>query len=151
MVSPSKRVDDFPEIIQHDTPLSAAAMGGVLLDLKGRVIGLNIARLDRVTTFALPGELVGKVVGEVGGRGAPGTGRLPAGQKGDPESAREKRPLPQLSGDLRRFLPRGAFSNRGRSRRHTSRWGLRPRSAPMSLLRRRRPSPVCGKNHGRLL
>ena len=54
----SKRVDDYPEVIQHDTPLDAAAMGGLLLDLEGRVIGMNIARLDRVTTFALPAEIV---------------------------------------------------------------------------------------------
>ncbi len=61
----SKRVDDFPEVIQHDTPLGASSMGGVLLDLEGRVVGLNIARIDRVTTFALPAELVGKVVAKL--------------------------------------------------------------------------------------
>ena len=61
----SKRVDDFPEVIQHDTPLAASSMGSVLLDLEGRVIGLNIARIDRVTTFALPAEIVGKVVAKL--------------------------------------------------------------------------------------
>ena len=34
------------------------AMGGPLLDLEGMALGVNIARSDRVTTFALPSELV---------------------------------------------------------------------------------------------
>mgnify|MGYP001297124158 CR=1 FL=1 len=35
-------------------PVGPADMGGPLLDLDGHVLGLNIARVDRVTTFALP-------------------------------------------------------------------------------------------------
>ena len=31
-------------------------MGGPLATLEGKVVGINIARVDRVTTFALPVE-----------------------------------------------------------------------------------------------
>lgn len=53
----SFRTDNFPEVIQHDIPLSPADMGGPLLNLLGQVVGVNIARVDRVTTFALPMEI----------------------------------------------------------------------------------------------
>ncbi|MEN3941448.1 PDZ domain-containing protein [Prosthecobacter sp. SYSU 5D2] len=53
----SIRTDNFTEVLQHDVPLSPADMGGPLVDLNGRAVGINIARVDRVTTFALPGEL----------------------------------------------------------------------------------------------
>ena len=50
----SKRKDNFPLIIQHDLPLPKEAMGGPLFDLEGKCIGINIARVDRVTVFSLP-------------------------------------------------------------------------------------------------
>lgn len=52
----SIRTDNFAQVLQHDLPLAPADMGGPLIDLEGRAIGLNIARVDRVTTFALPTE-----------------------------------------------------------------------------------------------
>ena len=54
----SKRKDNFPRILQHDLPLPKEAMGGPLFDLDGDCIGINIARVDRVTTYALPAEVV---------------------------------------------------------------------------------------------
>jgi len=50
----SIRTDEFPKVLQHDLPLVPTDMGGPLLDLKGKAIGINIARADRITTFALP-------------------------------------------------------------------------------------------------
>lgn len=50
----SIRTDHFSRVLQHDLPLSTQDMGGALYDLKGRALGINIARVDRVTTFALP-------------------------------------------------------------------------------------------------
>lgn len=52
----SIRTDDFPEILQHDLPLYPHDMGGPVFDLLGRAIAVNIARADRITTFALPIE-----------------------------------------------------------------------------------------------
>lgn len=58
----SIRTDNFPEVIQHDIPLGPADMGGALFDLLGHAVGINIARVDRVTTFALPMEVFWPVV-----------------------------------------------------------------------------------------
>jgi len=53
----SDRRTGFERVIQHDIPIPADSLGGPLLNLKGEVIGINIARADRVTTFALPNDL----------------------------------------------------------------------------------------------
>lgn len=53
----SLRSDNFPEVLQHDIPLQPADMGSPVATLEGEVVGINIARVDRVTTFALPVEV----------------------------------------------------------------------------------------------
>lgn len=53
----SLRSDNFPEVLQHDIPLHPSDMGGPVATLEGKVVGINIARVDRVTTFALPVEV----------------------------------------------------------------------------------------------
>lgn len=53
----SLRTDNFPAVIQHDMPLTPKDIGTPLYDLEGRALGLNIARVDRVTNYALPSEL----------------------------------------------------------------------------------------------
>ena len=58
----STRKAGFSDAIQHELPLAPGAMGGPLVDLQGNTIGVNIARADRVTTFALPPSLVREVV-----------------------------------------------------------------------------------------
>ena len=58
----SKRKAGFSDALQHEIPLSPKAMGGPLVNLDGTTVGINIARADRVTTFALPAELVKEVV-----------------------------------------------------------------------------------------
>jgi len=52
----SLRTDNFPDVLQHQLPLGPRDMGGPLINLDGKAIGINIARVDRVTTFALPME-----------------------------------------------------------------------------------------------
>ena len=52
----SLRTDNFPEVIQHDQPLDPEDIGGAVFDLEGRAVALNIARVDRVTNYALPVE-----------------------------------------------------------------------------------------------
>ncbi len=53
----SNRRSGFPRVIQHDI-LSAGSrtMGGPVLDLEGRTVGMNIARANRAETFAIPVE-----------------------------------------------------------------------------------------------
>lgn len=53
----SLRTDNFPEVIQHDLPLDPDDMGGAVFDLQGRAVAMNVARVDRVTNYALPVEL----------------------------------------------------------------------------------------------
>lgn len=52
----SIRTDNFAQVIQHDLPLSPQDMGSPLFDLEGHLLGINIARVDRITTFAIPAE-----------------------------------------------------------------------------------------------
>jgi len=54
----SKRRDDFPFALQHDSVLTPEECGGPLVDLDGRVIGINISRAGRVNSYALPTSLV---------------------------------------------------------------------------------------------
>ncbi|GEP45915.1 PDZ domain-containing protein [Brevifollis gellanilyticus] len=58
----SLRTDNFAQVIQHDLPLSPSDMGSPLFDLEGHVLGINIARVDRVTTFALPSSVFWKEI-----------------------------------------------------------------------------------------
>lgn len=53
----SLRTDNFPEVLQHDLPLNPADMGSAVFDLQGRAVAVNVARVDRVTNYALPVEL----------------------------------------------------------------------------------------------
>jgi serine protease Do len=46
----------FPRVMQHDILGAASVVGGPLLDLDGRCIGMNIARANRAESFAIPVE-----------------------------------------------------------------------------------------------
>jgi serine protease Do len=52
----SNRRGGFPAVLQHDTVLRPSDCGGPVVDLDGKVIGLNIARAGRVESYALPAE-----------------------------------------------------------------------------------------------
>jgi serine protease Do len=54
----SNRRTGFPTFLQHDAVLKPTDCGGPLVDLEGRVIGINIARAGRTETYALPSEAV---------------------------------------------------------------------------------------------
>lgn len=54
----SIRLNGFDQVIQHDTVLAPNQCGGPLLDSRGQVIGINIARAGRVVSYALPASLV---------------------------------------------------------------------------------------------
>ncbi len=56
--TPSRRRKDFPLAFQHDSMLSAITCGGPVVDLSGRVVGVNIARAGRVASLSLPVETV---------------------------------------------------------------------------------------------
>jgi serine protease Do len=54
----SNRRTGFPIILQHDSVVLPEDCGGPLVDLEGRVIGLNIARAGRVESYAIPAETI---------------------------------------------------------------------------------------------
>ncbi|HVS73697.1 MAG TPA: PDZ domain-containing protein [Phycisphaerae bacterium] len=54
----SKRASDFPVVFEHDTVITPAECGGPVVDLSGKVIGINIARAGRTETYALPADVI---------------------------------------------------------------------------------------------
>ncbi len=52
----SMRRSGFPRVIQHDVIGNRNTMGGPVLDIRGKVIGMNIARANRCETYAIPVE-----------------------------------------------------------------------------------------------
>jgi serine protease Do len=68
----STRRGGYAVILQHDSIVRPSDCGGALVDLKGRVVGINISRAGRVESWAIPGETVQPLLGELkSGRLAP--------------------------------------------------------------------------------
>jgi len=61
----SGRRTGFPMVIQHDTILNPKDCGGPLVDLEGRVLGINIARAGRVETWTIPGKTIRPILAEL--------------------------------------------------------------------------------------
>ncbi len=57
----SKRRSGFPRVIQHDILSNRSTVGGPLLDLDGRCVGMNIARANRAESFAIPAAEVREI------------------------------------------------------------------------------------------
>lgn len=54
----SRRRTGFRQAVQHDSPLDPEDCGGPLVDLDGKVIGINIARAGRIMSYAVPAKTV---------------------------------------------------------------------------------------------
>ena len=52
----SDRRSGFPRVMQHDIIGDKSIVGGPLLDLDGKCVGMNIARANRAESFAIPVE-----------------------------------------------------------------------------------------------
>ncbi|MEM7383542.1 MAG: PDZ domain-containing protein [Verrucomicrobiota bacterium] len=61
----SKRRAGFQEVVQHDAPLDPRSMGAPVFTITGEAVGLNIARSDRVTNFALTPNVVQAAVNRI--------------------------------------------------------------------------------------
>ena len=57
-VGVSKRSDDFPVVLQHDTVLKPVDCGGPVVDLTGKVVGINIAHAGRTETYCIPTDML---------------------------------------------------------------------------------------------
>ena len=58
----SARSTGFSTVFSHDTVLEPQECGGPLVNLDGKVVGINIARAGRVTSYALPSGTVKPLV-----------------------------------------------------------------------------------------
>jgi S1-C subfamily serine protease len=58
----SEQRSGYPMIFQHDQPLNPEDCGSVLVDLHGEVVGVNIARVSRVDTYAIPADFVARLL-----------------------------------------------------------------------------------------
>ena len=63
----SVRRTGFKRVIQHEIHLSTLDMGGPLFDLEGKLIGINIAKANRVEFYAIPAEEIQKILKEKAG------------------------------------------------------------------------------------
>jgi len=62
----SKTRRGFPDALQHDMVLQPNEIGGPLVDLDGRVIGMNIARSGRIECFAVPAKAMKALLTKAG-------------------------------------------------------------------------------------
>ena len=60
----SRRHGEYPSVLEHDTPLLPDQCGSPLVDLDQRIVGINIARAGRTSSYALPIDLVNRIVEE---------------------------------------------------------------------------------------
>lgn len=68
----SQRRAGFPLVVQHDTVLKPQDCGGPLLDIDGKVVGLNIARAGRVESYALAASIIKPILADmIAGKYAP--------------------------------------------------------------------------------
>lgn len=68
----SNRRGGFPSILQHDTVVKPNDCGGPLVDLDGKVIGINICRAGRTESYAVPSNVIRELLPELmSGRLAP--------------------------------------------------------------------------------
>jgi serine protease Do len=61
----STRRSNFTEILQHDSVLRPDQCGGPLVNLDGKVVGINIARAGRVESYALPAAVVTSLIADL--------------------------------------------------------------------------------------
>jgi S1-C subfamily serine protease len=67
-VEVSRRRDRFQLALRHDSMLSPDECGGPVVDVFGRVVGLNLARADRTAAYLLPSEEVLSAIEQLSAR-----------------------------------------------------------------------------------
>ena len=61
----SKNATGYPNAVQSDLALQAQDAGGPVIDVSGAIVGLNIARAERVSTYMIPGRIVNALLRDV--------------------------------------------------------------------------------------
>jgi serine protease Do len=92
----SERRTGFPAIMQHDQVIKPTDCGGPLVDLDGRVIGLNICRAGRTESDALPSETIVEVLPKLLGNARKKIEAIEAEEKKVKDHPIEKAPDPRV-------------------------------------------------------
>ncbi len=61
----SQNASGYPNAVQSDLALQAEDAGGPVIDVSGNIVGLNIARAERVSTYLIPGKIVNALLTDV--------------------------------------------------------------------------------------
>lgn len=61
----SDRIDGFSTVLQHDSVVDPEQCGGPLVNLEGKVIGINISRAGRTESYAIPTEVILPLIQEM--------------------------------------------------------------------------------------
>lgn len=61
----SRNASGYPKALQTDLALQAEDVGGPVINVEGAVIGMNIARAERVSTFMIPGDVLNSLLADV--------------------------------------------------------------------------------------
>jgi serine protease Do len=97
----SERRAGFPVILQHDSVLKPTDCGGPLVDLDGKVVGINIARAGRVESYAVPSEVIVPLLADLmSGKLAPKPEPTSRAPTPDEKLAAAKAALQQAEADL---------------------------------------------------
>ncbi len=62
----SKNRRGYPDALQHDMVLEPSEVGGPLVNLDGKVVGMNIARSGRIECFAIPSKTIKALLSKAG-------------------------------------------------------------------------------------
>ena len=63
IAGPKSRVaEGFGDVIQNDIALRPESTGTLIVDLKGNVLGMEISRVERTRTYALPANILKEVI-----------------------------------------------------------------------------------------
>ena len=108
--------DSFTHVIQTDMRPKPNQIGGPVVDLKGRVVGITMARADRTRSFVMPASAVVELLKKEAGNPAIAQVR---GLDEDAPLATRGNPPPNM---VPRVVPRGRSmpGNEERMRRHLS-------------------------------
>lgn len=61
----SNRITGYATILQHDGVIRPRDCGGPLVDLDGRVVGMNVCRAGRTESWAIPAEIIQPLLGDL--------------------------------------------------------------------------------------
>lgn len=65
----SFRRSGFPRVMQHSILCNSKTVGGPVINLEGKCLGMNIARANRAETFAIPAKELGEIFARLRGDG----------------------------------------------------------------------------------